>query len=297
MSSPVGRRTFLVGSAAMLVAAACGDDKSSSGDRPSVSVTTSQPSDQHNVLVASSPILAGVPDQRVALILLQGQDPIDADAEVSVKFGQVQGQSVGEPLGPFTPERHSEGLQLPYHLVRATFPVPGNYAIQATINGNEALAALEAVDPAKDASPKPGQPLTSTPTPTPADRKGVDPICTATPVCPLHDVSLDAALAEKKPIAVLIGTPAFCKTNTCGPVLDVMLAEMKAFEDRARFLHVEVYTDRTAKVTTAAVNAFKLQSEPVLFLAGTDGVVRERLAGPYDRVEFRQAMEKLVAVS
>ncbi len=279
----------------MLAAAACGSgDKSNSSDRPNVSVTPSEPSDQNNVLVASSPILAGVPDQRVALILLRGQDPIDADAEVSIRFGQ-QGQSVGAALGPFTPERHSEGLQLPYHLVRASFPVPGNYAIQATINGNEALAALEAVDPAKDASPKPGQPLTSTPTPTPADKKGVDPICTATPQCPLHDVSLEAALAEKKPIAVLFGTPAFCKTNTCGPVLDVMLAEMKPFADRARLLHVEIFTDRTAKVTTPAVNAYKLQSEPVLFLAGADGVVRERFAGPYDRSEFRSAMQKLVA--
>lgn len=295
MSAPVGRRTFLLGSAALLAAAACGDDKSSSGDRPNVSVTTGQANEQNNVLVASSPILAGVPDQRVALILLRGQDPIAADADVSIRFGQVQGQTVGASLGPFTPERHGEGLQVPYHLVRATFPVPGNYAIQATINGTQALAALEAIDPAKDASPKPGQLMISTPTPTPGDKKGVDPICTATPACPLHDISLDAALAEKKPLAMLIGTPAFCKTNTCGPVLDVMLEEMKPFAARARFLHVEVFTDRTAKTTTPAVNAYKLQSEPVLYLAGADGTVRERISGPYDRVEFRQAMEKLVA--
>jgi hypothetical protein len=295
MSPPVGRRTFLLGGAAMLAAVACGDDKSSSGSRPSVSVTSAKPDEQNNILVASSPILAGVPDQRVALILLRGQDPIAADAEVAIRFGQVQGQTVGTPLGPFTPERHAEGLELPYHLVRATFPVPGNYAVQATINGNEALAALEAIDPAKDASPQPGQPMTQTPSPTPADKKGVDPICTATPLCPLHDVSLDAALAEKKPMAVLFGTPAFCKTNTCGPVLDVMLAEMKPFADRARFLHVEIFTDRSAKTTTPAVNAYKLQSEPVLFLAGADGVIRERIAGPYDRTEFRSAMQKLVA--
>jgi hypothetical protein len=295
MSPPVGRRTFIAGSAALLVAAACGDDKSPSGDRPTVSVTSAKPNDQNNVLVASSPILAGVPDQRVALILLRGQDPIAADAEVTVRFGQVQGQTVGTTLGPFTPTRHGEGLELPYYLVNATFPVPGNYAIQATVNGNEALAALEAVDPAKDAAPKPGEPMTSTPTPTPTDKKGVDPICTATPPCPLHDISLDAALAERKPLAVLFGTPAFCKTNTCGPVLDIMLDAMKPFEGRARFLHVEIFTDRTAKTTTPAVNAYKLQSEPVLFLAGADGVIRQRIAGPYDKVEFQQVMEKLLA--
>ena len=280
----------------MVVAAACGGgDESGGGDRQAVSVTSTKPGDALNILVASSPILATRPDERVALVLLHGQDPIPADADVKVLFGQVQGQTVGTTIGPFTPERHAEGLPRPYHLVRATFPVPGNYAIQATVNGKEALAALEAVDGAKDLSPKPGEPMTSTPTPTPADKKGVDPICTATPPCPLHEVSLDAALAEKRPLAVLIGTPAFCETNTCGPVLDVMLAEMKPFEGQVRFLHVEVYTDRTAKTTTPAVNAFKLQSEPVLFLAGADGVVRERIPGPYDRAEFRSAIQKLVA--
>jgi hypothetical protein len=277
----------------VLAAAACGNDKSSSGDRPTISVTTAKASDQNNILVASSPILAAVPDERVALILLHGQDPIAADADVKVLFGQVQGQSVASTIGPFTPERHADGLPRPYHLVRATFPVAGNYAIQATVNGNEALAALEAVDAAKDAAPKPGQPMVSTPTPTPGDKQGVDPICTATPQCPLHDVSLDAALAEKKPLAVLFGTPAFCKTNTCGPVLDVMLDEMKGFADRVRFLHVEIFTNRKADTPTPAVNAYKLQGEPVLFLAGADGVVRERIAGPYDKGELRSSLTKL----
>ena len=295
MSSPVGRRTFLAGSAALLVAAACGDDKSSSGNRPNVSVTSAKPSDEPNILVASSPILAARPDERVALILLQGQDPIPADADVKVLFGQVQGQTVGATIGPFTPERHADGLPRPYHLVRASFPAPGNYAIQATINGKQALAALEAVDPAAGGPPKTGEPMISTPTPTPGDKRGVDPICTATPQCPLHDVSLDAALAEKKPVAVLFVTPAFCETNTCGPVLQIMLDEMKAYEDRVRFVHVEIYTDRTAKTTAPGVGAYKLPSEPFLFLAGADGLVRERVGGPFDRAEFRSAMEKLVA--
>ncbi|MDQ1375813.1 MAG: hypothetical protein QOJ09_3151 [Actinomycetota bacterium] len=278
----------------MLAAAACGKDKASSS-RPSISVTSTKPNDQLNMLVASVPTLAATPDERVALLLLKGQDAIPDSGPVDVLFGQVHGQSVGTTIGPFPAERHGEGLPRPYYLVRATFPVPGNYAIKATVQGKEVLAVLEASDPGADGPPKVGQPLTAVPTPTPTDHRGVDPICTATPPCPLHAVSLDAALAEKKPIALLFGTPAFCKTNTCGPVLDVMLAEMQPFADRVRFLHVEIYTDRTAKTTAPAVDAYKLVGEPFLFLAGADGVVRQRMAGPYDRVEFRQAMEKLLA--
>ena len=295
MSSPVGRRAFLVGGAAFLAAAACGGGDSEEGDRPAISVTSTKANDELNLLVASVPVLATAPDQRVALMVLQGQDPVAADTPVEVLFGQVQGQSVGQTIGPFPAERHGDGLTRPYHLVRATFPVPGNYAIQATVGGKQALAALEAVDPAKDQAPKVGQPLLATKTPTTADPMGVNPLCTATPACPLHDASLDAALAEMKPVAVLFGTPAFCETDTCGPVLDILIDEMKPYADRMRFIHVEIYTDRTLKATTAPVQAYKLPGEPFLFLAGADGVVRERIAGPYDRAELRAALAKTVA--
>ena len=295
MAPPVGRRAFVVGGAAFLAAAACGGDSSEEGDRPSISVTSAQPSQELNMLVASSPTLAMTADQRVALMLLRGQEPIAEDATVEVLFGQVQGQSVGQRIGPVPAERHADGLTRPYHLARATFPAAGNYAIQATVDGKQVLAALEAVDPAEDPTPKVGQPLLSTKTPTKADPMGVDPLCTATPACPLHEVSLDAALAEKKPVALLFGTPAFCKTDTCGPVLDILLEEMKPYAERMRFIHVEIYTDRTLKTTTAPVQAYKLPGEPFLFLAGADGVVRERIPGPYDRAEVRAALAKTVA--
>jgi hypothetical protein len=295
MSPPVGRRAFVVGGAAFLAAAACGGNDSDDADRPAISVTSSKPSQELNMLVASVPILATAPDERVALMVLRGQEPVPADAAVEVLFGQVQGQSVGQTIGPFKAERHGDGLTRPYYLVRATFPAAGNYAIQGTVDGEEVLAALEAVDPAKDGAPRIGQPLLSTKTPTKADPMGLDPLCTATPACPLHEVSLDAALAEKKPVALLFGTPAFCKTDTCGPVLDVLIDEMKPYADRMRFIHVEIYTDRTLKTTTAPVQAYNLPGEPFLFLAGADGVVRERIPGPYDRAEVRAALAKTVA--
>lgn len=53
--------------------------------------------------------------------------------------------------------------------------------------------------------------------------------------------------------------------------------------------------DRNANVTTPAVDAFKLPGEPFLFLAGADGVVEQRLSGPYDKAEFKTSIEKLLA--
>ena len=221
------------------------------------------------------------------------REPLDIDEPVSVAFGVgPRSRELGPPLSA---ERHGEGLLVPYYLVKTQFPAPGAYAFQATVGDRKATAAVEVIDPAGDQTVKPGDPLISTPTPTPSNPQGVDPICTREPVCPLHDVSLDAALAERKPLAVLFATPAFCQTATCGPVLDVLLAEQTAYADRVRFVHVEIFKDRNAKDTAPAVQTYKLQAEPWLFLAGADGKVRERISGPYDKTELRSALDRLTA--
>jgi hypothetical protein len=291
--TPVSRRHFLAGSAALVALAACGggDDD----DRPAITVpddsddTTAK--EQVNLLIPTFNTLAGRPDERVGVLIVDAdRNPIKTDAEVTVAFGVApQVKQYGPPI-PAT--RHADGLLMPYYIVRTQFPQPGAYALRATVGGKTAEAAVQVLDPAQDPAPQPGQPLVSTPSPTSANPLGVDPICTREPVCPLHDVSLDAALREGKPLAVLFATPAYCQTATCGPVLDVLLAERGAFPGM-RFIHVEIFTDRTTKDTTAALKAYKLQNEPWLFLAGADGVVRERLSGPFDKTELRAALQRL----
>ncbi len=71
-------------------------------------------------------------------------------------------------------------------------------------------------------------------------------------------------------------------------------------------VHAEVYEDpegslkRTAETgqadfgpTTAAVNAYKLNYEPGLFLAGRDGLVRTRLDSLFDQTEVASALSSL----
>jgi hypothetical protein len=293
---PVSRRWFLAGAAALAAAAACGSDDDDG--RPAISVPDdtddTSNAEQVNLLIGTFNTLAGRPDERVALLVVDGdRKPVTSDAAVTVRFGDApQSRTLGPPLPA---ERHTDGLLTPYYLVKTQFPAPGAYAIQADVGGKPAMAAVEVIDPARDATPKPGERLIATPTPTPADKRGVDPICTREPECPLHDVSLDVALGEGRPLAVLFATPAFCQTATCGPVLDVLLKEREAFADKVRFVHVEIFKDRNAKETAPAVGAYKLQNEPWLYLAGADGVIRERLAGPYDRVELRGALQRLTA--
>ena len=298
MPEPVSRRWFLAGSAALVAAVACGNDDS---DRPAISVPDDDDgtdgtaaAEQVNLLIGTFNTLAGRPDERVAILVVDGErKPVETDAAVTVRFGDApQSRQLGAALPA---ERHADGLLTPYYLVKTQFAAPGAYALQADVGGRAAVAAVQVLDPSQDPAPKPGDRLLSVPTPTAANSQGVDPICTRDPVCPLHEVSLDAALGQGTPLAVLFATPAFCQTATCGPVLDVLLSAREGFADRVTFVHVEIFKDRDAKETAPAVQAYKLQNEPWLFLAGADGVVRERLAGPYDRTELHAALGRLTA--
>jgi hypothetical protein len=134
-------------------------------------------------------------------------------------------------------------------------------------------------------------------TPTVADQRGVQLLCTNNPVCPLHDITLTEAIAEKRPLAFLLATPRFCQVAVCGPVLDVLLRARDAFP-QVRMLHTEPYPTEQAASTqspvTPFVSAYKLSYEPVLFLAKPDGTIAERLDTIFDAVELKDALTRLV---
>jgi hypothetical protein len=131
-------------------------------------------------------------------------------------------------------------------------------------------------------------------TPTTANPRGVDPICTRTPEpCPLHTLTLTDALALGRPVAYLVGTPAFCSTGTCAPALNGLLAVRERIGDAITFVHADVYTDKTASTVAPAVQALNMTFEPALFLVGADGTVVERLDAVFDEAEID---ERLVAL-
>ncbi|HZN13261.1 MAG TPA: hypothetical protein VFB78_03255 [Acidimicrobiales bacterium] len=285
MATPLSRRTFLAASAGLVVAA-CGKDK-----KADVTATPTTESNELSIVPGAQQVLAGI-DERVPFLVFQGQTPTVAHpAEVGFAAG---------PKGQYGPgikaEAHRDGIETrPYYLVRQTFPAAGLYRMGVNIAGGSAEAAFEVVDPATVKTPIPGKPLPSVKTPTVADPMGVNPICTASPACPWHDVSLDAALKQKRPVVFYVGTPARCQTKTCGPVLNVLQSLRAEFEPKARFVHLEVYTSLTGDTTIPAIDELHLESEPWIFLVGADGVIRDRYAGPVDRTEARAGLAKLTS--
>jgi hypothetical protein len=281
--NPLGRRQFLVAGAGLVVATACSSKKKKEGD-----VSTVGDANRIAVVQASAQLLSGV-DQRVAIAIFKGEKPVD-QGSATVRFGRNQ-TALGDPLPAVL---HKDGIDTrPYFATTTRFTEPGIWIAQASWNGQQGSTRLEVIDPASTQVPVPGKAMIATPTPTPEDPKGVNPICTADPICPLHDMSLDAALGQHRPMAVLFGTPAFCQTRTCGPVLDVLLSQRDAFSDRVHLLHVE--TQPQATTYAPALSAYHLEFEPILFLAGADGIVKSRLDGPFDRAELRESLQALVS--
>ena len=290
--SLLSRREVLAAGAGLLVAAACGgSDDDATGP----------------------PTSAGDATTGAVLLKLFDANRLPAGNEVRLPFGIGDADGTPRTSGPpelelgiateegelvttLTAVRHGEGLPRSYYPVITTLPEPGIYRVRTIIDGAGVEGAIQVVPPSEAPStPGPGDGMLPITTPTTTDPQGVDPICTRKPPCPLHDASLDDALQRGMPVAFLIATPAFCAVRICGPVVDVLAAELEAYGDRITMVHAEVFTNLEAEETTEAVKAYEIVSEPVLYLAGADGVIRRRYDVIFDRAELRAGLDSLLA--
>jgi hypothetical protein len=278
MTSRLSRRAFLAGGASAALLAACGG-----GDDDASSTTTAptEPTGASLVKFFGDDFLVPGIEQRATFGVADAEGVVSGEVPASLDFDvRLEGSSIGPPISVAS---HREGLPRPYFPLVFTVPEPGFYTATTTIDGQPIESSFGVVESVP--IPQVGDAMPVLDTPTLSDGRGVDPICTDDPQCPLHDISLTQALAEGRPVAMLISTPRFCQVAICGPVLDVLLAQRDAFPD-VRMLHAEVYTDETTETLAPVIDAFGLTYEPALFVASSDGRVAARLDNIYDTTEL-----------
>jgi hypothetical protein len=285
--SPVtglSRRTFLAAGAGALVAAACGGGgPSRSGGAKSSGATALIARFQDGTFVPGA--------QRVAFSLgnkdglISDNLPARLDATVLDANGKVVVQAVSA-------DRHEKNLPLPYWPFALSLTNPGIYTVRTSDNLE---GSFTVVDPSQEKIPKPGEKLPPFDTPTTTDGRGVNPICSRTPICPLHDITLTQALQTGKPVAYFIGTPAFCQTGVCGPILDFVVAQHARLGEKMAMVHADVYTDSTATTTTPAVNAYQMTFEPCLWVADDSGTIVQRLDFVFDEGELATALDRVLS--
>lgn len=286
----LSRRGFLLGSSAAALLMACGDDDASTspGDTStgdsSTGLVLGEAFDRNLLLVT------GIP-QRAPFVLFERSGGLvrPIDAPNTIAFTLVS--EAGVALAPVTTPRRGDDIDRAYYPLVTTLAPPGTWSVTADLGDGRTLTSSVVVN-ASSAVPQVGTPLPVAPTPTTAAPLGATTICTRNPPCPLHEVSLDAAVAAGRPVAVLISTPAYCQTGICGPVLDLLIEA--AADTDLEVIHVEVYTQSTAgatgPVSPLVTDTFGLEYEPALFVADATGMITARLDNIYDGPELTEAL-------
>ena len=229
----------------------------------------------------------------ISLANQQGLLTVDDGPLPEVLNAQLLGAENEVVVDSLSAVKHNNGLPIPYWPFRIEIAEPGIYTLLVE-GGPKEGAAIQILLDSEVPVPRVGTKLPGFDTPTISDQRGVDPVCTRTPApCPFHDITLTAALALAKPVAYLIGTPAFCQTGVCAPSLDGLIMASKRFGDAIAFVHAEVYTDMKATTVAPAVEFYSMSYEPALFIADKNGTIVDRLDGVFDSDEIIERLSAL----
>jgi hypothetical protein len=114
----------------------------------------------------------------------------------------------------------------------------------------------------------------------------------------LHEWTIARAIDQGRPALVLFATPVYCVSRFCGPVTDMVQELAHRFDDRAVFIHVEIWKNRREEVLNeTALEWLQTPSgdltEPWLYLIGSDGIILERWASMWSEEDVEEALEDL----
>lgn len=227
-----------------------------------------------------------------AVYIARGPDdkvfgPYPAPADVLLTEGRYRSRQAATESDPFAAVYAAE----------VPFKKTGNWAVLTITKDPEGdmLAAgtqVQVRSDKQDPIPDVGEEPPAVETDTEASAKGnIEAIDTRVPPSDLHETSFDEVLG-KKPVALLFATPQLCQSRVCGPVVDVALQLRDEYGDQMEFIHQEVYVDNDPQQgLREPLNAFRLPTEPWLFVVDASGTVTARLEGSFGLSAFENAVK------
>ena len=323
-------------------AAGCGDDDGGADNAsPTVTESAGAGSDEQLSAVVVTPELStglnrfavGVIDEAEGIPLL--------DAEVSLRFfkllseseGQLRFEADAEFVGfdTYTIDDGTGQTKLGgttgVYKANVEFDETGAWGVEVTGNKGDRIIGpftlpievlpSEQVLGVADPAPRTRQLIAS-------DVADIREIESMQPPDPFHETTIADAVTSGRPSVIIFGTPAFCETMTCGPVMQIVVLPLyEEFKDEATFIHVEPYLleELRAGRAVCAVPAFNaefarqglgeggdcpkaseqdlqaageswnLTTEPILFVVDAEG----NIAGRFEGVISRQEVADLLA--
>lgn len=260
-------------------------------------------------IVVSSDLAAGQNRFLINVVDRQNQPLGAADRAAKLNFYDLAGNNT-------SPAVTADGAymvvlsRLPgLYRAMVDFPHAGQWGLELTLtdpDGTQRSGRL--AFPVRETSTTPAigaqAPATETPTATTADE--IHAISTdSTPDPDFYATSVKEALAEHKPFMLEFATPAFCRTQTCGPALDVVKQVAADYKDKVTFIHVEPYKlqmiegqlqpvfNGTDLVPVQATLDWGLPTEPYAFIVDADGKVTAKFEGIAGPDELRAALDQV----
>ncbi len=202
---------------------------------------------------------------------------------------------IGSPLGEYQGEffwlvPDVRGLYAFY----MDIPGPGTFQITMDAGRLGQLGPLGLVTVADPLVVSPGDEAPRSETRTSADVDLVDLTSDPSPDPSFYELTVAEAV-ESGPTVIIFGTPAWCTSEACGPLLD-QVKKLSAEFPSLSYVHVEVYENIQVSsfdelILVPSVADWSLPSEPWVFVTDADGVVFASFEGAASDDELARAFE------
>ena len=248
--------------------------------------------------VASSSGSIGIGEQRILLAVIDPETTAflaDPGSEATATLRDEDGTPLGTYDLEFVPTVPGvRGIYAGYFDI----PAAGVYQLSIKQEGYDETAPTGFVAVDNPPMVGPGDPAPESDTRTSADVAELSLITSDPEPDPaLYQLSVAEAVSNDRPTVVIFATPAFCATQTCGPMLS-QVKDLRFDYEGIDFVHVEIYDDLQVEDTqdllvVDAVVEWGLPSEPWTFVVGADGVVIAAFEGALNDDELTPILDRL----
>ncbi len=257
-----------------------------------------------NPILATTILNPGV--QRVSFLLVGKKAIIKApEAAVTATYQGEGGGSAQETTAVY--HGWPFGIRGAYS-ANMTFDRPGSWQLEVSVDDDEisgeTVIDLEVVE--QSPVPAIGQRPPLSRTKTLADVPGVEQLTTDYNADEdLYQITVAQAIESPRPAVVVFASPAFCTSATCGPQVDTVKELKATYNDRADFVHVEIYDlpdeiqgDLSRASFAPAVEEWGFSSVPHWFneswvyILNEEGLVDHRFEGYVSLTELESALKE-----
>lgn len=244
------------------------------------------------------------PTVRVGVYALEGSQA-DRSRPRSVQYARFISYGASQPNAAMTPHGHANSSvsdrALPVggglYVVPVQLSSPGLWGLELEITSccaEPGVVRLRFSVRERPQAPAVGEPALGTDSRT---RNDVDSLSQLSsdpePEPGLYQYSIAEALELGQPLILVFATPAFCHSRTCGPVLEAVKSVWREFAPALTGIHVEVFENlaETQRLVEApAFVAWRLPSEPWVFVIDGKGIIRYVFEGSATEAELRTAV-------